>query len=141
MKRLSRIAATLLLASAACTAALAADWVASEDKGLKLYNFRDGTVRANLVCDPEELWDPPIYHFVLEQWSTDFRNTKITISKDDRTVDLNISGDTILSRDQEKGWNILIEMLATPGPVTFEANGTTVVIDSAKGLASPCRKE
>ena len=140
MKRLSRIAATLLLASATCTPALGADWVASEYKGLKLYNFRDGAVTARLVCDIEEYWDPPEYHFVLEQSEKRFSSTTMTISKDERTVTLTVSGGTIFP-DDKKGWNILIDMLATPGPVTFAANGKSVVIDSAKGLASPCRKE
>jgi len=140
MKRLTRIVATLMLASAACTPALAADWVASEDKGLKVYNFREGTIRGLLVCDPEEYWDPPIYHFILEQSGKGFGNTTMTISKEDRTVALNVIGDAIVSSDK-KGWNTLIDMLSEPGPVTLEANGKTVVIDSAKGLASPCRKE
>jgi hypothetical protein len=140
MKRLTRIVATLMLASAACTPALAADWIASEDKGLKVYNFREGTIRALMVCDPEELWDPPIYQFILEQSGKGFGNTTMTISKGEVTVALSVIGDAIVARDKD-GWNTLIDMLAEPGPVTFDAAGKTLVIDSAKGLASPCRNE
>jgi len=140
MKRLTRIVATLMLASAACTPALAADWVASEDKGRKVYNFRDGKVTALLVCDPEELWDPPSDQFAVKTANEYLTGTEVFISKNDQKRTLMINHGQIISRDKE-GWNTLIDMLATPGPVTFEADGKTVVIDSAKGLASPCRKQ
>lgn len=130
--------AAVLLAS--CGAAGAAEWTETDDKGLRLHALQDGTTTISLVCDSDGLWEPPEYHLVLQDGGGGFGTGEIQVSKDELTLTLALSGGAILSTDRT-AWNVLIDLLSKPGPVTFAAAGRRVVVSSTEGLVSRCKRD
>lgn len=131
------IAAAILIGT--CGMASANEWSAKDDKGLKVYNLRDGSATVDLVCDPDNLWEPPEYHLVVKQSGNVLDGSTVEIRKGEEALTMPLSGGSILSTDRE-GWNKLIELLSQPGLIEFAAGGNTVALNAANALTSDCER-
>lgn len=132
------IAAAIVVAT--CGMASANEWSAKDDKGLKVYNLRDGSATLDLVCDPDNLWEPPEYHLVVKQGGNILDGSSVEIKKGEEALTMPLSGGSILSTDRD-GWNKLIELLSQPGLIEFHAGENTVALNATSALTSGCARQ
>lgn len=130
---------TLAVLSSTASAVMAqgATWDASENRGLKLYTASQGSVKASLVCDPDNLWEPAEYHLQVQSSGAVLPGNSVTVSAGEESVTVPLSGGAILSNDRES-WNKILAMLAAPGKVTFAAGDVQVQLDFASETTLNC---
>lgn len=137
---MNRIAIAAIIAASTAFPAVAAQWQEEQDKGIFLYTLHEGTARLEMVCDPEGLWTPPEFHVVATDGGQFLEGDTVEVKTADGSETFPLSGGSILGATPEV-WNSLVEMLITPGTVTFSAGGKEVpfAIDSA--IETNCTQE
>ncbi|MCY1741017.1 hypothetical protein [Ensifer sp. SL37] len=132
------IATTLFLAVA--SPCVAGQWVKSDDKGLSVYNLRDGQKQINMACDPEALWDPPEYHVTVSDGRTFLAGDRAEVKSGRETITLPLSGDSFLAGKDTKHWNKLVAMLTKPGTVTFRDGKSEIAVKIDAAIKNDCMK-
>lgn len=116
----------------------AANWSASQDKGLRVYTLREGAARVDMVCDPEGIWAPnPEYHIIPSTGGQVLDGGTVTIKNGDQSVTATIGGGSILA-DDAKSWNALLAVVTAPGDLSFAAGGKTISLHVDKAIQTEC---
>lgn len=108
----------------AASPSFASTWMASNDKGLRIYTIGNGgTGKLTLVCDPENLWAAPEqglkaeYHVFIQKNDRALDARNVTIITADYEHSFPLYGDAILD-DNKPRWNELVRILQKPGTIT-----------------------
>lgn len=127
------------LAAVTAGAASGAVWEASQDKGLQIYGLRDGTASIEMVCDPEGIWTTPEYHVVVTESGTFMTGNNIEVSDGAQLLSFPLSGGSILgSTTNAEEWNNLVDLLTTPGTLSFTAGTKSVSLTNDATLSAAC---
>lgn len=135
-------AAFFSLVAAPC---FAADWQATNDKGLSVYSIGNpASGQIKLVCDPENLWaaegvkTSPQFYMLSTLHNQAVKGERTSIVVDGRELVFASPGGSVSVSGGKEEWNKLVDAISAQGSFSVKSGNDTFSLTVDRALESRC---